>query len=987
MNRPSASPEALPALSPLAARLAAAIAGARKGRVEIDVLRDVAQAADLSLVGAPDGRSRLAEALNELAEVGLVALPVSSRAWDSTVLPALPRWVAKQSRPVRAPAPVVPQITWHGALGWAAAGGWSPDEVRFLRAVNDWLIAGGPTRSVPLQERSLQLLGDEKALGQLLRGALFGPGRLTLEQLGAFRSSPPFVYKRTGRGPYALVLENSATYRSVLDALSGRDTPIGLVAFGGGNGFVRSVEFFAELAEDPEAAPILEIRYFGDLDADGLRIPAAASRAAIAADLPPVRPAGWLYRRLLEVGRPASDTPVDAVVAADLAAWLPADLGERAADVLRRGQRLAQEAVGAEILAVDPTWLVLAEPSGRPRPAIARHPRLPAGELALERTDTGEARPVATETDWDAWVSAGRTRNYALGDPILDWLRQFGSGHGFVSDRERPGYDERTDFALFVQRKGVEFETGVLRLLAEKDEIVQIGHGWEDSRSLERAEATVAAMRARAPIIAQAVLRNPANQTYGMADLLVRSDVLARLFPGTLSDDEVHEGAPGLGLDHLHYRVVDIKFHTFALLADGAAAGDTDSLPYLVQVWLYNEALGRIAGSVPPSAYLLGRNWTQGVERGTGCLERLARVDHDRVFPRRDVALADLAAEAVAWMRRLRAEGESWQVLPVPSVLELYAHARNTEDAPWHVAKAEIARALHELTLLPRMNPSRRSVALLGGISGWDHPRANAAALGVSDESGAILCDAVLAANMADRPIVLPDRIAGPDAAWRVATRPEFYVDFETVSSLDDDFAGLPAIGGQALVFQIGCGHFDGDTWRFAQWTVDRLDPAEEGRIIGEWLAYLEATVVATGSRLANARIIHWSAAEPVNLETAYNSARTRHPEAAWPTELPWFDFLTGVVRAEPVTVTGAFNFGLKSIAKAMHTAGVISTTWTDGPTDGLGAMIGAWWCNTEAGRLGVPMGEIDLMREIAVYNGVDVRVMAEVVAWLRQNR
>src|SRR5450759_2571498 len=105
MNRPSASPEALPALSPLAARLAAAIAGARKGRVEIDVLRDVAQAADLSLVGAPDGRSRLAEALNELAEVGLVALPVSSRAWDSTVLPALPRWVAKQSRPVRAPAP------------------------------------------------------------------------------------------------------------------------------------------------------------------------------------------------------------------------------------------------------------------------------------------------------------------------------------------------------------------------------------------------------------------------------------------------------------------------------------------------------------------------------------------------------------------------------------------------------------------------------------------------------------------------------------------------------------------------------------------------------------------------------------------------------------------------------------------------------------------------------------------------------------------
>lgn len=83
------------------------------------------------------------------------------------------------------------------------------------------------------------------------------------------------------------------------------------------------------------------------------------------------------------------------------------------------------------------------------------------------------------------------------------------------------------------------------------------------------------------------------------------------------------------------------------------------------------------------------------------------------------------------------------------------------------------------------------------------------------------------------------------------------------------------------------------------------------------------------------------------------------------------------MVRAEPVTVTGAFNFGLKSITKAMHAAGWITTTWTDGPTDGLGAMIGAWWCNAEAGRLGVRMAEIDLMREIATYNGVDVRVMA----------
>lgn len=64
--------------------------------------------------------------------------------------------------------------------------------------------------------------------------------------------------------------------------------------------------------------------------------------------------------------------------------------------------------------------------------------------------------------------------------------------------------------------------------------------------------------------------------------------------------------------------------------------------------------------------------------------------------------------------------------------------------------------------------------------------------------------------------------------------------------------------------------------------------------------------------------------------------------------------------------------------------AGLIETTWVDGPTDGLGAMIGAWWCNAEARRLGVPMGDLPLMVGIGTYNGVDVRVMADVVRYLR---
>jgi hypothetical protein len=91
---------------------------------------------------------------------------------------------------------------------------------------------------------------------------------------------------------------------------------------------------------------------------------------------------------------------------------------------------------------------------------------------------------------------------------------------------------------------------------------------------------------------------------------------------------------------------------------------------------------------------------------------------------------------------------------------------------------------------------------------------------------------------------------------------------------------------------------------------------------------------------LTNARMCHWSAAEPVNLETADNAARNRHPDAAWPTDLPWFDVLERIVRSEPVGVSGAFNFGRESGAKAMHAAGLLKTVWVDGPADGLGAVL-----------------------------------------------
>ena len=52
--------------------------------------------------------------------------------------------------------------------------------------------------------------------------------------------------------------------------------------------------------------------------------------------------------------------------------------------------------------------------------------------------------------------------------------------------------------------------------------------------------------------------------------------------------------------------------------------------------------------------------------------------------------------------------------------------------------------------------------------------------------------------------------------------------------------------------------------------------------------------------------------------------------------------------------------------------------------TDGLGAMVAAWWCADAARMQGGLLADVDLMAEVSAYNEVDCRVMMEAVRYFR---
>ena len=610
---------------------------------------------------------------------------------------------------------------------------------------------------------------------------------------------------------------------------------------------------------------------------------------------------------------------------------------------------------------------------------------------AIQFTDDGTRTAPDSPREWNQWISATSLRNFVLDDPLLDWLKLYGEDHGFIPDHKTAGYDSRTDFTQFIFEKGSQFENAVVRHLNTLESVVTIAVGRADIRSSSKAEETFAAMRDGVPIIAQAILWNANSRTFGKPDLLIRSDALARMFPDAISETDLQIDAPDLGDQNGHYRIVDIKFATLKLLAGGDLSNSGSALAYKSQLFLYNRALGRLQGYLPPVSYLLGRSFEREAksqtERGAGCMDFLAPVPQSYQL-RSGGSLESRVESAIEWIRRVRSEGHWWEVLPEPSVPELYPNMGNTYDSPWTETKKQIAARLKELTLLWQVGYRGRLAAHEQGVRRWNDPACSPAVVGVTGPTRATTLQAVLDINRAtDGNPVSPPRISALEAVWRKKPALEFFVDFETVSDLDENFSEIPLKGGQPLIFMIGCGHVEYGEWRFECFTAEELSADREVEVIEAWLEHTDAVGKRIGDGSEAPYVFHWSHAETSTLERAYNSAVKRHPDKSTAWSKPrWFDLLTKVMRAEPVVVRGAFGFGLKAIAQAMNNHGLVDTNWESGPTNGLGAMVGAWTCSSQCGENSLSFADQPLMREIANYNEVDCKVMMEVIVYLRAN-
>lgn len=670
-------------------------------------------------------------------------------------------------------------------------------------------------------------------------------------------------------------------------------------------------------------------------------------------------------------------------------------------------------------------------------PVSRKRSRSPEAVEKIRRTGVQVDKSIVID---EQFVSGTNVRNYLNNDPILDWL----SYHSSAIAKSKPEYTpivakavsikgSATNFTEFLMSQGLAFERSYVDYLYgkfEKRHIVDIGGGTH-ARSYEKFQETIDAMQRGIPIIYSGVLHNYEDKTFGVPDLIVRSDWINRLTTTpaiSVVDSTIHAPLltdPSTGREpRYHYRIIDIKYTTLYLCCKGDELLNSGSFPaYKGQLLIYTDALAKVQGYHPKVAYLLGRKWTYTSKgetfRGRSCADRLGVVNYDG----RDSGYVERTKEAITWIRDMRTNGAGWDISKVPFPRkELYPNMSNQQDYPWGAVKEAIAKDIKEITDLWMCGPKNRVYAHDNGILSWDDPRCCSRNIGMTGTVTPAVLDAIIKTNRdTSAQVVFPKIIETDLSGWQKPQRLEFYVDFEYMNDINCKFDKMPFADSIAAIFMIGVGYYHPDLkdangdpeWVYRSFVAKDLSAAGEKEICELFSDYIRQECDFFDCQ--DPLLVHWANAENwqwshaverhrgieqlwIEVEkprvTAYGIYRTQAEvddsgEPVPPKVIPrWFDLLT-IFKKEPITIKGCLGFGLKKVAGALASNGLIETTWEKVPggcIDGPAAMLAAFGAYEEAKRRKIPLFDMPQIKDIRKYNEVDCKVLGEIITFLRRD-
>ena len=562
------------------------------------------------------------------------------------------------------------------------------------------------------------------------------------------------------------------------------------------------------------------------------------------------------------------------------------------------------------------------------------------------------------------WVSGTDVRNYMLRDPLVDWLKLTKKSE----QKLKPFFD-------FIIQRGRDFEDGIVKYIHEsKIPVITVSNKISDKTCND----VVKLMQAGIPVIHSAPFKNGKRHIRGIIDFLVRSDFL-HVFTGENPLPENLRKFPAPKLDRpYHYVVIDVKFSTLPLRADGTHLLNSGSYPaYKSQLWIYTEGIGEIQGYTSQYAYVLGRRYrytSKGeIFSSLNCLDKLGTIDYKGV----DSEYRNKTMEAINWLKDLRKHGRKWTTNP-PSRPELYPNMC-IDSGAWNRNKQEIAEQLGDITQIWYCGIKNREKAMQQGITTWRDPRCTSRTIGMNG-SRADTVDKIIDINRQDVDKIRPRVIKTDLYHWRRSCN-EMFVDFETFTDIFASLEDLPSQPKTDTIFMIGVWYKSVDnSWCYKNFVANKATNEEEYRIMNEFVQFVREQ--------ADPKLWYWHAdqglwkrAENRQMDLAYEKGDievTDHIVDDWKLD-NWAD-LCEVFRDEPIVIKGCFKFGLKEIAASMRKHGMITTYIESSCHTGMDAAVTAWQTYQSSEN---PASD-PRIADIAKYNEFDVKVLWEILGYLR---
>lgn len=539
--------------------------------------------------------------------------------------------------------------------------------------------------------------------------------------------------------------------------------------------------------------------------------------------------------------------------------------------------------------------------------------------------------------DYSEWINISKTRNYAMRDPLLDWLDMYeGSGSGSGSGRN--------SFLHFIGFRREQFFSEVKKILITDfpDDCISVHTDEREQIPVNNSlyEKTLNHMHNGDAIIFRGILMDHRRKIYGAPDILIRADMIPKIFKTKLVNNTI-EG----------YYPVQIRFGTLTLSANGTRldSGGYNNA-YKVQLALLmsmipnNLRADRIGLLMGPKYRFRSKcvNYY-----GSNCFDRAGVIDFDFF---RDKLFLRIANQSISWNKALPKKGHRFKI---GSNVNMCPNMCNEFDSPWKNRKKKISEEINEITSVYMLGPSDRQMFFDRGIKKWD---------GIPPEDVKNKHSALILKANQEKINIIPSEEELKEIVPHSSV-PEFFVDFEGITNSYGYFNGVE-YENREMIFMIGLGYIKNNIWYYENFTAVNLDQKSEKHIVNSWLNRMKE-LDPTGESL----VYHWSHAEITMTKHAFN----RHNISI--NFMPkWFD-LHGLFKKAPIIINGSLNFKLKSIVKAMSFQKLISTNYEDVDVkSGLDAMILVLSKGTQT----------DEIKEVKNYNEIDCKVLWEILEYLR---